>query len=999
MSISAHSSLKADNGPYANTPVAMLGVSDEGNESNYTPELYAYIGNGTPNRSAVAPRKMGRGSNVGIYEDRVQGTSVHGLGRHETSRQGFKSYENNFERTGRVSKDSGLPQPVQALPGRAAAEHNRAVSLRHRLSALLAERQDVVKHNAAATSYKEPEGLVRRQTTKRKSRRMTVYIPSDDTTIQTIHPRVISSRNEFSGQHAFLKWINPALDPVNGGNLYAKASGQTATGSAGAIAARRVPLQTLSTSTQENTAIPDKFGKGGGKENIPPARLGRPHCLSKAKRVRITGQVRNPDSTAHQVEAVVNDAGAVGCGSIAVSRTISSGKMNRCDRLGSSRNFNPSLGNDGFRSTTESRCSQREDVRTAHRGQATPKQPCEGSLGELKEPRTAHSTQGLKEPYPLLSDISEPQLYEENWLAHQEAAITQLVNCLFESFEDDKRARESLNVNLTKRLIRIYHGPPFPILYQQLQASLLHGALSAPKGIAGNASRLESDIGLRRDFLDLWMNTYEPAPLQAATEAVIGRKVPEVSEWSKTPTNGGQRGAKQRAIALRTFLDVFLLQNEDISQMGHGVEDTARSQQTNHQFSTAGRLGQRTTLRSLLLVLLLDRAKHTGAKHTEAISSCLFLPSSLHKSSVCVVNALRKLLLPSVGDVHRALRQLGYAVHHIQHPLQEYRYQIVNLATDLRDGVRLTHLVELLRYSSAVISPQSEHAASRTLDDELSLDFLRQRAVRPLSSLLEMPCAARSQKVRNVQIALDALCGVTAMSGIARALRAHDIVDGHREKTVGLLWALVSEIGLGTLVDLKELEKETCRFRERSSQDSNDREADRRFQERPDEPASALIAWAGSIARLHQLSLENISTAFADGKIFEKIVDEYAAYMPYLRDEQKETRSKSTGLEIKLRRLGCNRYFGEEPFPSTNHLLEPSVVMLLFVPSTDTKKSRSSAGHLTLVTSSTVTLSWRHSPFWHHASSALPELVAQRSSSSKRIVVLSAVGTFTGGMC
>lgn len=508
----------------------MVGDSDEGNESSYTPELYAYIGNGTPNRSAVAPRKMGRGS-------------FHGLGRHETSRQGFKS----FKRTGPVSKDGGLAQPVQGLPGRAAAEHNRAVSLRHRLSALLAERQEVVKHNAAATSYKEPEGLVQRQTTKRRSRRMTVYIPFDDTTIQTIHPMVISSRNGFSGQHAFLKWINPALDPVNGGDLYAKAPGQTATGSAGAIAARRLPLQTLSTSTQENTAIPDRFGKGGGKENIPPARLGRPLCLSKAKRVLITDQVRNPDSTTHQIKAVVNNAGAVGCGSIAVSRTVSSGIMNRCDRLGSSRNFNPSVGNDGFRST------QRKDVRSAHRGHATWKQPCEGSLGELKKPPAAHSTQGLKESYPLLSDISEPQLYEENWLAHQEAAITQLVNCLFDSFEDDKRAWESDNVNLTKRLIRIYQEPPFPILYQQLQASLLHGALSAPKGLAGNASRLESDIGLRRDFLDLWMKTYKPAPLQAATEAVIGRKLSAVSEWSKAPTNGGQRGAKQRTIALRTL--------------------------------------------------------------------------------------------------------------------------------------------------------------------------------------------------------------------------------------------------------------------------------------------------------------------------------------------------------------------------------------------------------------------------------------------------------------
>lgn len=517
----------------------------------------------------------------------------------------------------------------------------------------------------------------------------------------------------------------------------------------------------------------------------------------------------------------------------------------------------------------------------------------------------ANSKHDQNEPYPLLSDISRPELYEKNWLAHQEAAITQLVNCLFESFEDDKRTRGSINVNLTKVLIHIYHEPPFPILYQQLQASLLHGALSAPKDLTSSASRLKSDIGLRGEFLDLWMRTYELAPLQAATEAVIGRKISKASEWSNALTDGGQRGAKQRTLALRTFLDVFLIRNEDMSPMKHGVEDTAYSKQTNLHLSTAACTGQRTIVRSLLLILLLDKAKHT-----EAIPSCLFLPSSPHKSSVCVVNALRKLLLPSVGDVHRTLRQLGYFVHHVQHPLQEYPYRIVNLATDLRDGVRLTYLVELLLYSSTATSRPSEHHTTRSLNNELPLDLLRKK-VFPLSSRLKVPCAAKSQKVHNVQIALNALCGVTAVGSVAKALKAHDIVDGHREKTVGLLWALVSRVGLGTLVDWKELEKETRRLQKRCSHNPDDREAERRCQERSDEPATALFAWVGSIARVHQLSLENIPTAFADGKIFEKIVDEYAAYLPCLRDEQTETCSKLTGLETKLRRLGCNRYFGK----------------------------------------------------------------------------------------
>lgn len=121
-----------------------------------------------------------------------------------------------------------------------------------------------------------------------------------------------------------------------------------------------------------------------------------------------------------------------------------------------------------------------------------------------------------------------------------------------------------------------------------------------------------------------------------------------------------------------------------------------------------------------------------------------------------------------------------------------------------------------------------------------------------------------------------------------KALRADDIVDGHREKTVGLLWALVSVFGLGTLVGWKELELETRRLQKRSSEDPIDCEAEPRYQEKFDEHASLLFAWAGRIARLHQLGSSNSPTAFADGRIFEKVVDEYAVYLPQLAKRTKQ---------------------------------------------------------------------------------------------------------------
>lgn len=42
------------------------------------------------------------------------------------------------------------------------------------------------------------------------------------------------------------------------------------------------------------------------------------------------------------------------------------------------------------------------------------------------------------------------------------------------------------------------------------------------------------------------------------------------------------------------------------------------------------------------------------------------------------------------GDVTRHLSYLGYTVTHVQTVLDEYDYAVSNLATDLRDGLKLT---------------------------------------------------------------------------------------------------------------------------------------------------------------------------------------------------------------------------------------------------------------------------------------------------------------------
>ena len=48
------------------------------------------------------------------------------------------------------------------------------------------------------------------------------------------------------------------------------------------------------------------------------------------------------------------------------------------------------------------------------------------------------------------------------------------------------------------------------------------------------------------------------------------------------------------------------------------------------------------------------------------------------------------------GDVLRHLGQLGYRLSHEQDPLAEFDFALTNLAVDLRDGLRLCKVTELL---------------------------------------------------------------------------------------------------------------------------------------------------------------------------------------------------------------------------------------------------------------------------------------------------------------
>ncbi|KAI8939725.1 hypothetical protein NX059_003473 [Plenodomus lindquistii] len=829
----------------------------------------------------------------------------------------------------RVQDLQPQPQPQPRL------QHQPEKPQRRRVSHTLAERH-VPDANATLQLHEHvlDKKDLKKQGPKKDPRRRTIYIPSDDTTMVTIHP----GQPTHAPRNARENSPDIGLDLVTlseeeGNNLLpALKREKKAPRKSLAVPPKRGPLSISSRSTQSVSFSSDVAGQGGGKENLPP---GLEILESKGNG---THHIEINFSKAGTPKAAVKSSKVHFDAAKEVDRTHHAKKRPE----GAQKRVRPHTVNDdapakahkaradGTASMASSRASLRTTIKTERVKMAKLKRlplsssPFSTNISPptaLRRQRTEHAPVTMmhvvgkrprvQEKYPVLNeDLAQTELYEDNWLTYQEVAITQLLNSVFDKANSAPNAEMS-PTDLRKKMLSLYHNPSMPSLHKRLQASLQCGALSIPKDLLAQTLRLKDDVGMRKKFLNLWTKSYDLNALRAAAETVVGRQITSPCRLStgSTTSDDGSRQYRAERRAIETFIDAFLIKNEDAVRVKSGGGSIANLTRGEDDFGSQGWSWRRTALRSLMLVLLLDKAKTS-----DVFPGCLFQSTSAHKTSVEVLHQLSHMLLPSLGDITRPLGHLTYKVEHVQYPLQEYTYHIDNIAIDLRDGITLTRLVELLLYSPTTLVAQNEDTvtiAMPTGDVLISSFDFAQKDSWVLSQHLKYPAIGRPQKVYNVQIALAALSGAQCVSSQAvSGVRAEEIVDGHREKTLSLLWSLVGKCGLGQLVDWPQIVKETDRFRQQwytKGDDFGERDLD------SDEDNSTagldglayhkrvLLSWSRSIARLRGLRVSNLTTSFADPKVLEAIVDEYLP--PAFSVEGK------LGLAAKLRAVGCSTSF------------------------------------------------------------------------------------------
>ncbi|CAB9509617.1 Abnormal spindle-like microcephaly-associated protein homolog (Fragment) [Seminavis robusta] len=368
-----------------------------------------------------------------------------------------------------------------------------------------------------------------------------------------------------------------------------------------------------------------------------------------------------------------------------------------------------------------------------------------------------------------------------------------------------------------------------------------------------------ADLTLRRTILSL-LFSYSMPWLQLGLETLFGVVIePElitscsaVVKVASTPANKGAGVNTQQNLmgaALRSFIVNRVL--SDTATLDKYTKGRCKMPSGNFETRYRKELRVLVLRRVLALIFLLDRL---GSQAGHLKTRKLFSKSSHVKSSRQVLEQLCRHFLAQEGDITKHLRRLGLKVIYKQQNIDEIEFSITNFAVDLRDGVRLARLAEILTGARK----------------------------NSLLQKLRVPAVSRLQKLHNVGLALSAWrnAGVTLCEDVS----PHHIVDGQRSAVFKLIRIIVSHFCSRTVFDHGQVENEVVKLlgeeptkrpvlsKALSTLDSCDNQTENRGR-------TLLFSWCHAVCSRYRLPISDFSSSFADGKALCLMIHHYHPYM------------------------------------------------------------------------------------------------------------------------
>ena len=366
-----------------------------------------------------------------------------------------------------------------------------------------------------------------------------------------------------------------------------------------------------------------------------------------------------------------------------------------------------------------------------------------------------------------------------------------------------------------------------------------------------------ADLSLRKQIVSLLLS-YTTPWLRLGIEIIFGEvfsfEIPinEASSPDMTKKGNAKPGSQMRG-RLQQFIKNRVL--SDATVLAKYTRGKCKVPSGRFEKEYRAEMRELILYRLMVLIFYLDRAKEANV--LDKVPR-LFTKSSTVKSSSEVLLALCRDFLSSEGNFIKHLSRIGLSVSYKQDRLDEVEFHTSNLAVDLRDGVRLTRMAEIL----TEVPPKS------------------------LMRSLRLPAVSRLQKLHNVGVAMLSLrqFGVD----ITKDIQTHHIVDGHREIVLKLMWSVIAHSCMHKLLQKDQVEQEILNV-VRSNQ------ARRKVEGRPalqnpevellhgaienSSPEvvlkSLLFRWCRAVCSCFDFEITDLTTSFADGTAFCYLVHYY----------------------------------------------------------------------------------------------------------------------------
>ena len=515
-------------------------------------------------------------------------------------------------------------------------------------------------------------------------------------------------------------------------------------------------------------------------------------------------------------------------------------------------------------SSTSPKCTTTSSVRSIkseNRINAT--DPLHALETRYSSPRARKNQGGKSSKKPIAPERSWDN-YNDELAEKQCETYTQWLNYMFQSpehwYEVEQSQRQEAGIpddidrptlrtllvhrrraQATLRAVQFYNGP----IMVSMKRSIFNEIITDKISLRSDQDVL-SNVMLRGQLLDMLMS-YSTPWLRLGLEIIFGEVISNTSSGnplSPTKSNSkdilhSQKSCSLRAV-LRQYINDRVLADPALLLKYTGGKCKVPSGRFEKMFKIE--LRRHTLGIVLILVVFLDAAKNNDLIES---SPLLFNKNGIIKSTKAFLDVLCRDYLHGIGNLHKHLAQVGIYVSHEQTHIDEIDFHVSNLAIDLRDGVRLGKLAELLDKSVSVLEK------------------------------MRLPAVSRLQKVHNVKVSLASLRCLK----IPHIDQVHPnyIVDSHRPQVLKMLWHIMHSFQLPNLVDIERLKNEIYaiqRTRKFASKIINFSPVCGDITSCED-ICDLLLVWCQVVCSCYNVLVTNFSSDFADGRALCFLIHHY----------------------------------------------------------------------------------------------------------------------------